>query len=282
MKPKSILLVVAAFVLGAIAAGSIGVRVIREVRTDEDATSLPPAETTTTSLAVDPPTFQVDPRETVIGSTVLIPTAVEASSNSVAISYDLVLRAPYAGIGPEPVFVPGTGLTNVDVAEVNHVFPVRWQLETTGGTFEGGPSNLNTRIARFDVDDGFSISEVLSARIIEARTPSALQLPFTLSADTPIVEVAPGVDVELLNISDQGSSTIVQLGIDATDPELVDVFVRGDGPGWRSAVFEAEGRPRINLTFVDGTLPDPIPLVASVEIWAEIPGVFTVDLGEFK
>jgi hypothetical protein len=226
-------------------------------------------------------TFQVDPRETVIGSTVLIPTAVEGGSNSLAISYDLVLRAPYAGIGPETVFVQGTGLTNVDVAEVNHVYPVRWELETTGGTFEGGPTNPNIRIARFDVDDGFSISEIISARILEARTPYTLQVPFTLSEDTPVVEVVPGVDVELLNISDQGSSTIVQVGIDAADPSLADVFVRGDGPGWRSAVFEAEGRPRINLTFVAGTVPDPIPLIATAEVWIEIPGVFPVDLEGF-
>ena len=281
MKPRSILLVVAAFLLGAVAAGSIGVRVIREVRTDEDATSLPPASTTSTTTA-PAVTYQVDPAETLIGSTALVPLGIEASGSAgLAISYDLVVLAPYARVGGVTTFVPGTGFTVVEIPEANHIYPRRWELETTGGVFEGGPSSFDLRIARFDVDDGFSLSEITGVRVVEALTPFPLEVPFTLSADDPVVEVVPGVDVELLNVSDQGSSFIVQVAIDGSDPELTDVFVRGDGPGWRSAVSEAEGRPRVNLTFVDGELPDPIPLVASVTLWVEVPGAFDVDVEAF-
>lgn len=281
MKPRSILLVVVAFLLGAVAAGSIGVRVIREVRTDEDATSLPPASTTSSTTA-PPATYQVDPTETLIGSTALVPIGVEASGSSgVAISYDLVVLAPHAQVDGVTTFSPGTGITTVPIDEANHIYPRRWVLETTGGVFEGGPSNYGLRIARFDVDDGFSLSEILDVRVVEAVTPFPLEVPFTLSNEDPTVEVVPGIEVELLNVSDQGTSSIVQVAINGGDPELTDVLVRGDGPGWRSAVFEAEGRPRINLTFVGEELPDPIPLVASATLWVEIPGEFSVDVGAF-
>ena len=278
MKARSVLLVVAAFLLGAIAAGSIGVRVIREVRTDEEAATETPGSTTTLAAGVAP-TYQVAPNETLIGSTALVPTGIEAGGTDVAITYDLVVLAPYSGVPPLVTFVPFAGPSEVPVDEINHVYPLRWELVTTGGTFEGGPANPDIRVARFDVDEGFSPSEIQEVVIVEARTPYALEVPFTLSNDEPTFEVVPGVDVSLLNVSDQGSSTIVQVAIDADDPELASAFVSGDGPGWRSAVFEAEGRPRITLTYVGGPLPDPIPLVAAATVWLEVPGPFPVSIG---
>lgn len=278
MKTKSILLVVAAFVLGAVAAGSIGVRVIREVRTDDEATSLPDSAVTTTIAAPSAPTYQVDPDETMIGSTAMVPTSLQVSGARVAIEYDLVLRAPYGGVDGLNTFIPGSGLTLVDVSELNHVWPTLWEIETTDGVFEGGAANPTVRVARFDVDEGFSPGEVIEVRIIEARTPVFSNVPFTLSNDSPRSQVAAGVAVELLGISDQGASTIVQVEIDADDPMLASAFVRGDGPGWRSAVLEAEGRPRVNLTYVGEELPNPIPLVAAVEEWVVMDGTFAVGL----
>lgn len=277
MRTRSILLVVAAFLLGAIAAGSIGVRVIREVRTDEEAAAAP--ESTTTTLApVAAPSFQVDPTETMIASTSLVPTTLQLSDTRLSIEYDLVTRAPYAGVEGVTTFVPGSGLTDVEVSGLRHVWPTRWELETTNGIVEGGPANSTVTIARFDVADGFSPADIVGARIVEARTPISSTIPFTLSEGDPSVEVVPGITVELLGTSDQGSSTIVQVAIEADDPALTSAFVRGDGPGWRSAVLEAEGRPRVNLTYVGGDLPEPIPLVAEVEEWVVIAGEFPVDL----
>lgn len=281
VKTKSILLVVAAFLLGAVAAGSIGVRVIREVRTDDEATSLPPASTTTVPAA-EVITYQVDPAETVIGSTALVPTALEVSGTRLAIAYDLVTLAPYAGVEGVATFVPGSGLSVIEIPALNHVYPRAWRLETARGSVEGGPANSDTRIARFDVGDGFSISEIREVVITEARTPLVTEIPFTVSDTAPTVEVLPGVEVRLLNVSDQGSTTIVQVAVDAEDPDLASAFVRGDGPGWRSAVLEAEGRPRINLTYVGERLPDPIPLVATATAWIELAGSYVVDVEELR
>lgn len=282
MKSRSILLIVVAFLLGAMAAGSIGVRVIREVRTDEEATSLPESSTTTVpsdgGAAGAAPAFQVDPTETMISSSALVPTSLQLSGTRLSIEYDLVTRAPHDRVDGVTTFIPGSGFTDVAVSELTHVWPTIWELETTDGVVEGGPVNANVTVARFDVDEGFSPADIVGVRIVEARTPISSTVPFTLSAAEPSAEVVPGITVELLGVSDQGSSTIVQLGIDAEDPSVASAFVRGHGPGWRSAVLEAEGRPRVNLTYVDGELPDPIPLVAFIEEWVRVVGEFPVSL----
>ena len=277
MNTRGILLVVVAFVVGALAAGGIGVRVIREVNTTEDATSLPPQNTTTLALA-EPATFQVDRNETVIASVSLVPSSIEAAGADLAIGYDLVTLAPYGGLPPIE-FVSGFGVvTTIDLADIDHIYPKQWVVETVNEQFEGGPANATTRVARFDVDEGFSLSEITEVRITEALAPFPVTASFTLSQDDPTVEVAEGVTMELLNVSNQGTSSIVQVGITIDDPERAAFFVSGEGPGWRSAFFEAEGRPRVNLTWVGGDLPSDIPLVASGTILVPLEGDFFVSL----
>jgi hypothetical protein len=273
---RGILLVIVAFMLGALAAGGIGVRVIREVDTAEDATSLPQGSTTTTTVSV-PNVYQIDPDETLISSTALVPSSIEASGTDLAIGYDLVTLAPHAGIDPIE-FVGGFGvITVIENEDLDHVYPRSWVVETANEVFEGGPANESTRVARFDVDEGFSISEIVDVRITEALAPFPVRAPFTLSEAEPTAEVAPGVTMELLNISDQGSTVIVQIGINL-DSEEAGFFVIGDGPGWRSAFFEAEGRPRVNLTWVGGDLPEDIPLFAQGAVLVPIEGEFSVSL----
>ena len=279
MNTRGILLVIVAFALGALAAGSIGVRVIREVETTEDATSLPTEATTTTVANSDPvDTYQVDPYETLISSTALVPTSIESAGTDLSIGYDLVSLAPHGGVAPIS-FVGGFGvITVVENQDLDHVYPREWVVEAGSQRFTGGPSSSSTRFARFDVDEGFSISEITRVTITDALAPYALDVPFTVSEAQPTADVAPGVTVELLNTSDQGTSTIVQVAIDLDDPELAGFFVVGDGPGWRSSFFEAEGRPRVNLTWVGGELPTEIPLRAQGSIMVPITGDFDVSL----
>ncbi|MFO7700273.1 MAG: hypothetical protein R6W79_06690, partial [Acidimicrobiia bacterium] len=270
MKPRAILLIVVAFALGAFAAGSVGVRVIREVRTAEDATSLPPSATSTTQPQ-DPVAFQVSPTETIIGSAALVPTGLENSGSTVAISYDLVTLAPHAGVEPFPTSGGGSA-TVTDSGDLDHVYPRGWSIETERGSFPGGPANPTTRVARFDVGEGFTLGDITAVRITDAVALFPLAVPFTLSQDEPRLEITEGVTVELLNVSDQGTSTIVQVGV-SFDPLMYDsVFIGGDGPGWRSAVREAEGRPRFNLTWVDGEIPEDIPLVLDASLWIPLSG----------
>jgi hypothetical protein len=273
---RTLFLIVAAFVLGAVAAGSIGVRVIREVRTAEDATSLP-----TTSTTVEPPpqvTYQIDPHETLIASTALVPTALEITATEVAIGYDLTTLAPYGDLEPIEFFSGFGQTTVVEFADIDHVYPRTWVLETTKGTFPGGPANPSVRVARFAVDEEITAEDVLGARITEARAPFPLRVPFNLSEAEPRATITPGVTVELLNVSDQGSSFIVQVAILTEDPDVESFFVRGDGPGWRSAFFEAEGRPRVNLTWVGGDLPTDIPLLADGTVLRSLDGDHVVSL----
>lgn len=277
MNGRAILLVVVAFALGALAAGSIGVRVIREVNTTEDATSLP-AVPTTVPPPIEAPTYQVDPDETLVSSTALVPISVEGGGTDLSLEYELVSLAPHAGVSPIRFFGNFGSITVIDNADLDHIYPKTWVVETANDSFEGGPANFTTRIARFEVDEGFSPSEIEAVRITEAYAPFPIDVTFTLSQSEPSVEVFPGVTVDLLNISDQGTSWIVQIEIGIDDQDLAGFFVTGEGPGWRSAVFEAEGRPRVNLTWVDGPLPDPIPLRATGTVWMPLSGDFDVSL----
>jgi hypothetical protein len=276
---RAISLVIVAFILGALAAGSIGVRVIREVNAADDATSLPDQNISTTTVAPPPAaTYQVEPNETLISSTALVPTGIEVADEQLSIGYDLVTLSPHADV--EPItFLGNFGVvTVIEASDLDHVFPMAWTVETSRGRIDGGPANPSTRVARFDVPEGFSASEITGVVVTEARAPYPVQAPFTLSEDDPVVDVYPGVSVELLNISDQGSTSIVQIGIDVDDPTTASFFVSGDGPGWRSAVFEAEGRPRINLTWVGEDLPSDIPLFADGTVWIPLSGTFPVSL----
>ncbi len=270
LNPRAVSLTVVAFLLGGFAAGGIGVRVIREVST-ADATPLPLSATSTSAATSG--FYQVDPNETLISSTALVPSSIEVAGDRLAIAYDLVSLAPRQSVA---FSAPDVVVFNEDVAAI---YPRRWVIETPRGSIEGGPANVDARVARFDVVEGFSVDEVESIRIVEALSPYSVEVPVTLSDADPIVEVVPGVTISLLNLSDQGSSTIVQVAIDIEDTEVADFFVSGDGPGWRSAVFEAEGRRRVTLTWAGGPLPAEIPLLATGSVWISVEGPFDVSLG---
>lgn len=278
MKPRAILLTIVAFLLGALAAGSIGVRVIREVGTAEGATSLPDQSSSTTTEAPVQPTYQIDPFESVISSTSLIPIGVTFVDTEFAIEYDLVTLVPHEGVDPF-TYIQGFGDTiTIEPGDFDHIWPRTWIIETEDDAFEGGAANLSARVARIEVDEGFSPSDIQSVRIVEALAPFRVEAPLTLSASEPRSEVYPGVTVELKGISDQGSSSIVLVEVERDDPETTFFFVNGDGPGWRSAVWQAEGGSVVNLTWVGGELPDEIPLVAVGSVLIPVDGPFEVTL----
>jgi hypothetical protein len=278
VRVRAVLLVVVAFFLGALAAGGIGVRVIREVRATEDATSLPDANVASTTVPTVPPApvYLVDPNETIIASTALVPTSMELGDGQLAIGYDLVTRAPHLGVEPAAVVGNFGRVTVVDPADLDHLHPSRWILDTAGGRVEGGPASPSVRVARFEVPDGLSLGDVEGATIVEALVPVAIDVTFALSRSEPVVEVLPGVTIELLNVAEQSTTSIVQVGIEATSG--AHLSIEGFGPGWRSAFFEAEGRPRVNLTWMSGAVPDEIPLRAAGTVWVPLDGSFPVSL----
>lgn len=272
MSVRLVTLTIVGFLLGALAAGGIGVRVIREVRSVDDATSLPPQNIARSGG------YHIDPNETLIASTALVPSSVSGDADRVTISYTLNSLAPSMGVEPIVDFLGFGTVETIPNEDLNHVYPRRWVIDTPGGPVEGGPGNESARAVEFETDSAIDIEDIESVRITEALAPFPFAVPVALSVTTPVIEVVPGVSVELLNVSDQGSTTIVQVAIDVVDEAATHVFVAGDGAGWRSAVFEAEGRPRVNLTWAGGALPSDIPLVVSGTEWVTIEGPFTVSL----
>jgi hypothetical protein len=275
---KTIALTIVGFLIGVLAAGSIGVRVIDEVRTTDDATSLPPENVATTTL---PPTeYFVDPGETLIASTALVPTSVVSSGTGLAIEYDLVSIAPTEGL--PPIFVRSfRNSREIFNEELAAMFPRNWVVTTELDRFEGGPANADVRVARFELPEGVGASDVVSVEIVNPLIKASLDTHFELSQQTPTAEIVDGVLAHLLNISAQGDSTIVQIELIAEDVIDLTFFVEGVGEGWRSANFEAEGRPRVNLTWVGGDLPEIMTLRAHGNQWVEIPGSYSVLVESF-
>jgi hypothetical protein len=277
---RLITLTIVGFILGAFAAGGIGVRVIREVSTAEDATSLPSENIA--PVGAGALSYQVDPNETLIASTALVPSSVLNEDGAVTISYDLISLTPSMGVEPMVEFLGFSSVEAVPNEDLDHIYPRRWVIDTPGGPVEGGPGNESARSALFKGDRAMTIDDIGTVRIVEALAPFPFAVPVELSIGSPVVELLPGVSVELINVSDQGSTTIIQVAVDVADEAATNVFVAGDGAGWRSAVFEAEGRPRVNLTWAGGTLPADIPLVVSGTAWVNVGGPFAVSMDGVK
>jgi hypothetical protein len=275
---RTISLTIIGFLIGVLAAGGIGVRVIDEVRTTEDATSLPPENVLSTTLP--PNEYFVDPGETIIASTAVVPKSVVRSGTGLAIEYDLVSLAPTGGL-PQMFFRTFGNVREITNDELPVIYPRTWTLTTESDTFEGGPANPNVRIARFELPEGVDANDVVKAAIVDPLMLFSLDTKFVLSEQTPSAEIVDGVRAHLLNISAQGDSFIVQIELIAEDPIDLAFGIEGVGAGWRSAFFEAEGRPRVNLTWMGDDLPEVMTFRAQGDQWVEIEGSYTVSVGRF-
>lgn len=275
---RTIALTIVGFLIGVLAAGSIGVRVIEEVRTDEDATSLPPENVSSTTLP--PLAYFVDPNETLVASTAVVPVSVEGSGSALAISYDLVSLAPTEGLPPIrfATFGQSQEISNSDLPVI---YPRSWIVSTEFQTIEGGPSDADVRVARFILPEGVAAADIVSADIIDPLIAFPLETMFELSETSRSTTIIDGVQAELLNISEQTDATIVQIELLADDPNDLTFSIEGSGAGWRSAVFEAEGRPRVNLTWVGGDLPDVMKFKASGIQWVPFVGSYPILIGGF-
>jgi hypothetical protein len=271
---RSISLTIVAFLLGALSAGGVGVRVIREVRTAEDATSLPAENIAPTQDGTAE--YQVDPYESLISSTALVPTSATAEAGDIAIAYDLVSLAPSLGVEAVQIS-PGE-----DPGHVSGVYPRRWVIETESGPVEGGPEDQGARVARFDADRPLTTADIESVRIVEALAPFAFEKAVSLSETEPHVEVAPGVSVELVKISDEGSATIVQVAVRPNDSFARGVIVSGDGPGWSSSAQQADGASTFTLRLSGGARSDDFRIVVSGTAWVELDGPFDVNLDDVR
>jgi hypothetical protein len=274
---RTISLTVAAFFIGAFAAAGIGVRVIEEVRTDENATSLPPENVSSTTVPLVE--YFVDPDEVLIASTALVPRSVIGTDSTLAIEYELISLAPTEGVPPIEFFT-FRELGQVPHEDLAFIFPRNWTLTTESRTIEGGPANPDVRVARFDLPEGVVSSDVVSVQVIDPLMLYPLDVAFDLSEQVPSAEVIDGVSVELLNISGQGDSVIVQIEVSADDPIDYMFSIEGTGSGWQSVVVRS-GHRTVNLTWAGGGLPEIMTFRARGSQWVELDGTYSVSIGRF-
>lgn len=256
MSVRLVTLTIAGFILGAFAAGGIGVSVIREVRAVDDATSLP-AQNIARGDG-----YHVDPSETLISSVALIPVAVVFGDEGLSISYDLESIAPSLGTEGTEVGPP--------------LYPKRWLAEAIGGEFEGVQESPDETSVVFPLMAGGSIGQIETVRVVEALLPSPFEVPVSVSASEPKASVVAGVDVVLTGTTGGDGTATIEVRVVADDDSARDVQIVGNGPGWLSAVATGD---TVTLTRVGDDETTEFDLIVSGTSWVAVDGEFTVSIG---
>ena len=257
---RTISLTLVGFLIGVLAAGGIGVRVIEEVRAEDDATSLPSENVASTSVPLT--NSFTDPHETLVASSAIVLSAIVTSDTSVGINYDIVSLAPTGGNA---------------TSELPFLYPRLWRLSTEAGTVEGGPVSVGQQTALFDVPKEVGVDDLELVEIIDPLMAYPLDRPFELSAGAPLIEIVDGVQVELVNISKQNDTDLVSIDLIAEDPLDLTFVVEGMGPGWESGQHRPGGAA-VELLWVGGDLPAVLSLRAVGVQWVVIDGAYPVSL----
>ena len=246
--------------------GIVGVEALVGDSDSAVTTTLPAAAEITTTLARR---VWLESSETVVGPAAMVPEGLSREGSEVVFRYDLKTLAPLADVEPAWELVsPQSGFVPADPADLDPVYPVRWSLVTAGGDIAGETSSPSARAARFEVGEGFQLDSIEAVRIDEYRFPVPIDVEFELSEGAPRVEVAPGVIVSLISVVDQGEQAIVQVEVVSEDGlNRESITIGGVGPEWRSAVREAEGRPRYNLRLGGADRSGPLLLRARGFVW---------------
>jgi hypothetical protein len=94
---------------------------------------------------------------------------------------------------------------------------------------------------------------------------------FMLPLDNEATRVVPGITARLLAVTEQSGTTIIQIELRSErDFNYDNIAVAGVGPGWKSTVREAEGRPRWTLTYDSPETPSPIRLRLHGAVWMTV------------
>lgn len=256
MSIRLITLTIVGFLLGALAAGGVGVRVIREVRALDDATSLPAQ-----NIARDDG-YHTDPTETLISSVALVPVTATFGDDGFSISYEMTSIAPTLG--------------TEDSQDDQPLYPKRWLVEALGGEFEGIQENANESVAVFPLMVGGSIDQVDAVRVVEAFVPAPFETPVSISGAAPETLVVAGVDLVLVGESDDGDTTTIDVQIVADDGIVRDVQILGDGPGWSESSIAGD---TVTLTRSNDVEAAEFDLIVFGTTWVVIDGEFIVNIG---
>ncbi len=239
------------------------------------------ASSTTTTEAQAPSSdhpIYVDASEVIVGPAVLVPGEVLVSGRQVSLEYELHHVTPVEGLPNGQSFVPFQGFQDVPPEEAVLVFPEAWTLLVDDTEVAGTVANPNARAARFQVPEGVTASRIQAAWIDGYRLLIPVDIPFTLGASQSGIEIVPGVEASIIQVSDQGEETIVRVELSFSDPDLdggVDVLAIGEGVV--ASVREAEGGPRWNLTY-DGPPRDVYEMTLNGTMWLLVDGRIDVAL----
>jgi hypothetical protein len=259
--------IVASALVGLAIAGAVGFLVARWVDPGHPA---PTAISTTTTTIEPPPAHFSSPHETVLGPVAVVATDLQFDGEEVALEFEVASLAP-VGDAASVTRVLGFGaIEEVPASELETVYLDRWTLITSSGEIPGTVATPEARTARFDVGSGFSLESVTGARLESYGLLVPVDTDFALEVGREVASVAPGVTARLLAVTEQ-ATTIIQVElISERDFNSDTVAIAGVGPGWKSAVREAEGRPRWNLTYDRPQAPSPIPLRLHGAVWMTI------------
>lgn len=225
----------------------------------------PPTATTT----VPPPSF-VAPGETVIGPAVVVASDLRIDGNQVVLDFDVAGLAPVGDAASVIRFLGFQSTEDIRPEDLSIVYLDQWVLETPAGDMPGTVANPSARAARFDVGPDFDLSSIIGIRITSYALLVPIDADFDLDIANDTAAVAPGITTRLLAVTEQARTIIQVEALSTRNFNYDNIRISGRGPGWKSAVREAEGRPRWNLTFDSDRAPTPIELRLSGSIWIGI------------
>jgi hypothetical protein len=229
--------------------------------------------------------YFMDPHETLVATTAFVPVQLEIRDNSVNLDFDAISMAPNAESIVQDEVAELLGLGFGFGNDLAPVLAVEWLLTTTDGVeIAGTITNPEVTIVRFPTESAISADDIANIEITQYLVATPIDVGFTLSDDSPSVEVFPGATVTLVRTTPQDDQTIVVVDA-STDVPIQGrwMHVSGDGPGWGSSVTTGQfGGGSWSLAWVGSDLPNDIPLRAIGTAWLEGPGPVELSLAGVK
>lgn len=269
----SIVAFAVAVAISLVVTGGLGASEAQVSQTTSTSSSVP------TTAAVPQGEYFVDPYETVIATSALIPVELDIRDDSVNLDFEIVSLAPAGETETMNAFVQEAGFDGFSFDEAP-IYPVEWSLTLADGTVTTATiTNPEVSVARFDISSPIDTSEIEMIEITRYLVSTPLDVGFTVSDVRPNVEIFPGVTVSLVRRTDQDGQTIVE--VEATSDVAMQgtwIHILGDGPQWRSSVRGSQGAASWSLAWLGDDHPDDIPLRVVGTAWIAGEGPVEVSI----
>ncbi len=237
----------------------------------------------TSALAVpttEPRAIFVDPDETIIGPAAVVAEAPYLDRTQLVVEFSVANLAPTADAMAVTQQLGFGNTLTIAAEELNTVYLEDWVVVAGDMRIEGRAANPDARAARFEVGEQFDLASIDSVELAGYSVLSPIRAEVTLDIGAEAIRVAPGITARLLAVTEQ-ARTIVQVELISERGFNVDQLrVIGSGPGWVSAVREAEGRPRWNLTYDSEEVPSPIRMKVEGSVWIHVDQTMEVTMAD--